>query len=133
MLRLRQGTKGPIREEVRLQRLVAASTGTRLQGSRRATGRFELALGNWREWIDASVVIGILLAAIVLWVASLPAFDLRSMTDLGLISVAPQSLLASLGLIAMAFALSLRLRQGSVPLAMAAIVLVVLTIHSLPA
>jgi hypothetical protein len=85
-----------------------------------------------REIAGTAFVTSALAMAAVLWTTSLPRFDLRSMNDLGLISVAPPQALAALALIALAFVLSLRLGAAMPVLAALAVVLVVATVHALP-
>src|SRR5262245_61013943 len=86
-----------------------------------------------RLWSAATVgAVAVLVASAVLWAISLPAFDISRVNDLGLISLAPQTMLLGIGLIGVGFAIALRASTAGHVLAVAAILLVVLTVHALP-
>ena len=75
----------------------------------------------------------ILLLAAALWYASLDEVDIRLITDIGLVSQAPPLMLISFGILALGFTLSLRLQPASTLAPLAATLLLIATIHGLPA
>lgn len=82
--------------------------------------------------VAALIAIVSLAGGIGLWAASLAAFDMARVDDLGLVSLAPPSTFAGLGLIALGFVLSLRLRTLQWTLAAAAVLLLLVAVHALP-
>ncbi len=83
--------------------------------------------------MPAGVVLVTLGVGVALWLAALQTFDVRRISDLGLVSQASPAMLAGIALIAAGFVLSLRLRLLSAPLALVATGLLLLAVHGLPA
>jgi hypothetical protein len=83
------------------------------------------------------VAPALLLAAALLWLASLPEIDPRRMNDFGLVSVLPVSFLVALSLLALSFALTLGTRlytkRQTTVLLIAEIVLLILVLYGTPA
>jgi hypothetical protein len=67
-----------------------------------------------RTQLPLLVPVLLMLASVALWVWGLPRIELRDMTDLGLVSVLPVSMLAALALLATSFCLCLRSGGGVV-------------------
>jgi hypothetical protein len=88
--------------------------------------------GVGAEAVPGAIVLAMLAGGVVLWAAAVRNFDVRQINDLGLVSQASPAMLIGIALIAMAFALSLRLRVLSAPMALLATLLLVLTVHGLP-
>jgi hypothetical protein len=86
-----------------------------------------------RRWLPHLGVWAALALATLLWIGSVDDVDVRQITDLGLVSQAPPGMLVSLALIALGFALSLRLQRPSTTAMLAATLLVIGTVHGLPA
>ncbi len=73
-----------------------------------------------------------LLIGAALWTLSIGQIDIRAITDIGLVSQAPPTMIASLGIMALGFALSLRLQPFSVATTLAGVVLLAGAVHGLP-
>jgi hypothetical protein len=84
-------------------------------------------------WLPRAVVWGTLLLGATLWTLSLGQVDARAITDLGLISQAPPMMIGSLAIMALGFALSLRLQPFSLAATLAGILLLAGAVHGLPA
>jgi len=97
----------------------------------RREGRLPIAIPA-TDVARAGLVVVLLAGAGALWAVSLPGYDLRSMTDLGLVSVTPPLGMAALALIGLAFVLSLRMQRFMPVLPALAVLLLVATVHALP-
>ena len=73
-----------------------------------------------------------LLVGALLWYASVGAIDIRQVNDYGLISLMTPNMIAGAALLALGFTLTVRLQPIPIWLAVAATLLVILTIHALP-
>ncbi len=80
----------------------------------------------------AVTAVGAPLAALVLWLVSLPRIDPGRMTDLGLISVLPITYWIAAGVLAVGFSIAVRDRARGPLLLLAYIVLLILMIHATP-
>ena len=85
-----------------------------------------------RYWLPRTLVWGMLLLGAVLWSLSIGQIDIRAITDIGLVSQAPPTMIVSLAVMASAFALSLRLQPFSVLTTLAAVILLAGAVHGLP-
>ena len=84
-------------------------------------------------WLAPRLVVWVALSTSAgLWIGSIGEVDIRQITDIGLISEAPIAMFASIGIMALGFAMALRLEPFSVPAALAATLLLIGTIHGLP-
>lgn len=88
--------------------------------------------GARRQWGPPIRALLTLLAGALLWFGSVAGIDIRAINDLGLISQAPPAMLVGTVLIALGFVLTIRLQPLPVPLALAATLLLIFTIHGLP-
>jgi hypothetical protein len=83
-------------------------------------------------WLPRVLVWGVLLFGAALWASSIGQVDARAITDIGLVSQAPPIMIASLAIMALGFALSLRLQPFSVATTLAGIILLAGAVHGLP-
>jgi hypothetical protein len=85
-----------------------------------------------RLWGPPLRALVTLLAGVALWYASVGAIDIRLVNDYGLISLVTPWMILGTALIGLGFVLILRLQPLPIWLAVAAALLVILTIHALP-
>ena len=85
-----------------------------------------------RRWLLHAAVWATLFAAAALWLSSIGDVDIRRITDLGLVSEASPQMIVSYAVLALGFALSLRLHPASTAAPLAATLLLILTLHGLP-
>jgi hypothetical protein len=83
-------------------------------------------------WLPRAFVWGMLLLGAALWTSSVGQVDFRAITDIGLISQASPPMIAGLGVLAIGFALSLRLQPFSPATTLAAVLLLAGAVHGLP-
>jgi hypothetical protein len=111
---------------------VAETTAHQLPESAGRGSRFPDAAAL-RSWLPHVQVWALLAAAALLWLASVDDIDPRLVTDIGLVSQVPPAMILGIALLALAFTLSMRLEPFSAAAPLVATLLLIVTIHGLPA
>jgi hypothetical protein len=93
--------------------------------------RIELIGHKLNPWSRYLLLLPLLLA-IVLWAAALPTIDVRSMTDLGLLSVFPLAVYIAFGLLTIGFCVAVQRPQTPVWLLALYVIALVVIIHGTP-
>lgn len=84
-------------------------------------------------WVLAGAPLLLVLCATLLWWLSLPSVDLRSITDVGLVSVLPPAFFVALGILNISFCLAVHQRRAYVPILLLHVVALIVIIHATPA